>query len=272
MAGETRDAMAMSDRSAGRTTRGRSAGAVRSLAARDAQKIATRIHRRLRDDIISLRLAPGTVVSEKELAEAYRTGRTPIREALLRLSDEGLVEIVPKSGTRVTRIPAARLPEAIIVRKALEDITTRAAANRASTSDLMGLRAVLQRQHEAAEAADESAFHAADEAFHAEIAMVAGYPGIWSLVQQVKTQVDRYRLLTLPQEGRMARVGRDHAAILEGLEARDPDAAAAAMAGHLDQLRLDIDVIRESYPDYFADEGEDGFDDDRLQPAGAAAR
>lgn len=223
-------------------------------AAASAQKLATRIHARLRDDIVALRLAPGAVVSEKELSAAYGTGRTPIREALLRLADEGLVEIVPKSGTRVTRIPASRLPEAIIVRKALEEITTRAAAEHATTSDLMGLRVILQRQAEAAEAGDEAAFHAADEMFHAELAMVAGYPGIWALVQQVKTQVDRYRLLTLPQEGRMTRVQRDHAAVLDALEARDADGAARAMAAHIEQLRLDIDVIRDRYPDYFADE------------------
>ncbi|MGE0503120.1 MAG: GntR family transcriptional regulator [Rhizobiaceae bacterium] len=237
-----------------REIRKRTAGPARH----DAQKIATKVHRRLRDDILALRLAPGAGVSENELALAYGTGRTPIREALLRLADEGLVEIVPKSGTRVTRIPVARLPEAIIVRKALEEVTTRAAAQRASTSDLMGLRVLLQRQTEAADAGDEAAFHAADEAFHAEIAAAAGYPGIWTLVQQVKMHVDRYRLLTLPQEGRMARVQRDHAAIVAGLEARDADAAAAAMATHIDQLRLDIAVIRNSYPDYFADEEDDG--------------
>ncbi|PRD45962.1 GntR family transcriptional regulator [Phyllobacterium phragmitis] len=218
--------------------------------------MATAVHKRLRDDILALTLKPGTVVSEKELSVAYGIGRTPVREALLRLSDEGLVEIVPKSGTRVTRIPAHRLPEAILVRKSLEDITTRSAAERASVSDLMSLRMLIQRQTEAAERADEEAFHAADEAFHAEIARAAGYPGIWSLVQQVKTQLDRYRRLTLPQEGRMTRVQDDHAAILAGLEARDADAAAAAMAAHIDQLRLDIAAIRDSYPDYFADEGD----------------
>lgn len=235
---------------------GGSAGAGRPgvLLSGSAQKIATTVHRRLRDDILSLSLKPGTVVSEKELATVYGIGRTPVREALLRLSDEGLVEIVPKSGTRVTRIPASRLPEAILVRKALEDITTRTAAERASVSDLMSLRMLIQRQQEAAERSDEAAFHAADEAFHAEIARAAGYPGIWALVQQVKTHVDRYRRLTLPQQGRMARVQEDHAAILAGLEARDVMAATAAMAAHIDQLRLDIGSIRDSYPDYFADD------------------
>jgi DNA-binding GntR family transcriptional regulator len=211
------------------------------------------VHQRLRDDILSLALKPGTTVSENELALTYGVGRTPVRESLLRLEAEGLVEIVPKSGTQVTLIPTAQLPQAIVIRKALEEVAVRAAASRASVSDLMGLRVLLQRQSEAASAGDEAAFHAADEDFHAAIAEMAGYPDIWTLVQQVKVQVDRFRRLTLPQRGRMVRVQGDHAAIAAALEARDPEAAARAMAAHLDGLQLSIDEIRRTYPDFFAD-------------------
>lgn len=220
---------------------------------RNNQKIATLVHQRLREDILSLALKPGSTVSEKELSLAYGVGRTPVREALLRLADEGLVEVVPKSGTVVTRIPMAKLPQAIVIRKALEDVAVRAAATRASKSDLLGLRMLLARQSEAAAVGDEAAFHAADEGFHAAIAEAAGYPEIWSLVKQVKVEVDRYRRLTLPQTGRMVRVQRDHAAVADALEARNAEAASRAMAAHLDTLRLSLEEIRRIYPDYFAD-------------------
>jgi DNA-binding GntR family transcriptional regulator len=226
-------------------------GAVRSTA---GQKIATSVYQRVREDILSLALKPGAAISEKELALAYGVSRTPVREALLRLADEGLVEIVPKSGTVVTRIPAHRLPETIVVRTALEQVTVRNAARRASLSDFMGLRTLLQRQLEAAEAGDEEAFHAADEAFHAAIAEAAGFPGIWTLVQQVKIQVDRFRRLTLPQAGRMARVQRDHSEIVAALEARDGERAAVAMAAHLDRLQASLAGIIRAYPDYFEEE------------------
>lgn len=224
-----------------------------ALPTRNNAKIATLVHERLRDDILSLALKPGTAVSEKELSLSYGVGRTPVREALLRLADEGLVEVVPKSGTVVTRIPTAKLPQAIVIRKALEDVAVRAAAIRASVSDLMGIRMLLQRQTEAAAAGDEAAFHAADEDFHAAIAEAAGYPDIWTLVKQVKVEIDRYRRLTLPQAGRMVLVQGDHAAVADALEARDPEAASLAMAAHLDTLQLSIDEIRRIYPDYFAD-------------------
>jgi len=215
------------------------------------------VHRHLREQILSLALKPGTAISENDLAVAYGVSRTPVREALLRLSDEGLVDIVPKAGTIVSRIPLDALPEAIVIRRALEDVAVRTAAGRASGSQLLGLRAILKRQQEAAEAGDAGAFHAADEAFHAGIAEAAGYPGIWTLVQQVKVQVDRYRRLTLPQEGRMLRVLKEHAAVVSALEKRDPEAAARAMRHHLDGLEQSLPDIRKLNPEYFTGEIEE---------------
>jgi DNA-binding GntR family transcriptional regulator len=212
------------------------------------------VHRRVREEILSLALKPGTAISENELALVYGVSRTPVREALLRLADEGLVEIVLKAGSIVSRIPLSALTEAIVIRRALEDVAVRSAATRASGSQLLGIRAILKRQEEAAEASDADAFHAADEAFHASIAEAAGYPGIWTLVQQVKVQIDRYRRLTLPQTGRMKRVLQEHAAVATALAGRDAERAARAMGHHLDGLQSSLPDIRKINPDFFAGE------------------
>jgi len=209
------------------------------------------VYRILREQIVWLRRKPGEPIAEKDIAQAQGISRTPVREALLRLTAEGLVDTMPKSGTFVARIPLAALPEAIVVRKALEQVTARAAAMQARRSDVAGLRAILERQREADGAGDRIAFHQADEAFHAAIAAAGGYPGIWSLIQSVKTQIDRYRLLTLPQPGRMARVVKEHAAVVTAIERHDPERAAAAMAGHLDGLRISMEDIRRMNPDFF---------------------
>jgi DNA-binding GntR family transcriptional regulator len=87
--------------------------------------------------------------------------------------------------------------------------------------------------------------------FHATIAEVAGYPGIWTLIQQVKVHVDRYRLLTLPQEGRIARTIAEHEAILAGIEAHDPRAARTAMEFHLERLLADISATQSINPEFF---------------------
>ena len=83
------------------------------------------------------------------------------------------------------------------------------------------------------------------------MAELAGYPGIWALVQQVKVQVDRYRRLTLPQEGRMQRIIEEHQAILDAVAAREPDRAAALMNAHLGALITSLEDIRHVNPDYF---------------------
>jgi DNA-binding GntR family transcriptional regulator len=137
------------------------------------------------------------------------------------------------------------------VRKALEQVTAGAAATRARRSDVTHLRAILERQREADAAGDRAAFHHADEAFHAAIAELAGYPGIWSLIQSVKTQVDRYRLLTLPQPGRIARVIEEHAAVVTAIAQHDSPRAATAMGHHLDGLRISMGDIRRMNPDFF---------------------
>ena len=175
-----------------------------------AATAASRIYSDLRAELVSLRRLPGEAVSEAEIALSYGVSRTPVREAILKLSDEGLLEIFPQSGIIVSRIPVAALPEAIIIRKALEETTARLAAERATSSQILALHSILERQREANAANDGDAFHQADEMFHAAIADVAGYPGIWKLILQVKVNVDRYRRLTLPQSGRITQVIAEH--------------------------------------------------------------
>ena len=147
------------------------------------------------------------------MARSYGFSRTPAREAVRKLADEGLIEVFPQSGTFAARIPLGALPETIVIRKALEETSARLAAERSSRSQIIALLAQLERQREASRAGDRDAFHRADEAFHCAVSEAAGYRGIWTLVEQIKVHVDRYRHLTLPQEGRMARAIREHAAI-----------------------------------------------------------
>lgn len=226
-------------------TRGRRSGMPRRATA------ASRIYSELRMELVSMQRRPGEAISEAEIALSYGVSRTPVREAILKLSDEGLLEIYPQSGIFVSRIPIAALPEAIIIRKALEETTARLAAEHATTSQILSLRSVLERQREANAARDSDAFHQADELFHATIASVAGHPGIWKFIQQVKVHVDRYRLLTLPQLGRMAKVIGEHEAVVTAIEAHDPERARQAMENHLESLLENISATQHINPGYF---------------------
>src|SRR5438105_10403481 len=216
-----------------------------------AATAASRIYSDLRVELVSLQRRPGEAISEAQIALFYGVSRTPVREAILKLSDEGLLEIYPQSGIFVSRIPIAALPEAIIIRKALEETTARLAAERATSSQILTLHSILERQREADAAGDRDGFHQADETFHSTIAEVARYPGIWTLIQQVKVHVDRYRRLTLPQRGRMAQVIAQHEVILAAIERHDPAGAGAAMAAHLEKLLGDISATQPTNPEFF---------------------
>lgn len=216
------------------------------------------IYNEVKREIVSLLITPGTPISEKDIAVRYKVSRTPAREAVLRLVDDRLVDVVPKSGTFVSRIPLSAVREAIVARKALEGVTVRAATARASVSDIMELRAIIQRQKECADAGKEEAFHRADEDFHAAIARIGGYPGIWDMILQFKLHVDRYRRVTLAQPGRMHIAVNEHATIVDCLERRDPAGTTERMDFHLSRLRLDITVFRDLCPDYFIFDTEAG--------------
>src|SRR5947209_4557174 len=88
-----------------------------------AETAAKALYRELKADIVSMRRQPGDPIVEREIAASYGVSRTPVREAVLRLADEALVDIFPQSGTFVAKIPLAALPEAILVRKVLEQLT-----------------------------------------------------------------------------------------------------------------------------------------------------
>lgn len=232
-------------------TLARSAASPRRGGRPRAATAAARIYSDLRAELVSLQRHPGEAVSEAEIALSYGVSRTPVREAILKLSDEGLLEIFPQSGIFVSRIPLAALPEAIVIRKALEATTAQMAAQRATASQILNLHSILERQREADAAGDNDTFHQADEAFHATIAEVAGYPGIWTLIQQVKVHVDRYRRLTLPQAGRIGRAIGEHETILVAIEAHNPDAARGAMELHLERLLADISTTQSINPEFF---------------------
>lgn len=209
------------------------------------------VENELRQTIISMRLKPGVALNEKELASHFGISRTPVREAMLRLKEDGLVEVFPQSGTFVARIPLKSIPEAVVIRQALESMAVEHAARRHDAATIAELRACVEIQQSAASADDQHAFHEGDEAFHAMISQAAGFPGIWSLAQTVKTQIDRCRRLTLPVPGRMARVIGEHRRIIEAVASGDVATARQAISAHIEAVLPDLSELQRENPDYF---------------------
>jgi len=212
---------------------------------------ASMVQDELRRAILAMEIVPGAALIEKELTGRFGISRTPVREALIRLKEEGLVEIFPQAGTFVARIPAEAIPEAVFIRQALECATVELVARTGTDSSVARLDATITRQREAFERGDQEGFHLADEAFHETLADIAGYPGIWKIAQAAKSQIDRCRRMTLPVPGRMAMVIREHSSIVDAIRRHDGPAAEVAMRQHLGTLLPDLVVLQGLYPDYF---------------------
>lgn len=212
---------------------------------------ARRVYQWLRQRIVEMQMLPGERVVERDIAEEFGTSRTPVHEAVLRLADEGLLEVVPRSGTFVARIPLDELEQAMLVRDALETAIIEKATARATPACVDRLRAILTQQEAAIAAGDLRAFHCSDELFHATLAELSGYPGVWPIIAQAKIQVDRYRQLTLPLAGRMDEVLGQHRDVVAAVASGDPARAASAMREHLGRVLPVLEITRKLRPEFF---------------------
>ena len=212
---------------------------------------SARIHAALREQIIAMDIAPGLALQEKQIALACGVSRTPVREALLKLADERLVDIFPQYGTFVSRISLPAVRDAMVIRQALERTAVREAAARATPMSLAILRATLTDMQAAHAAERLGDFHAADEAFHQSVAEIAGHPNLWRVVRHEKAQVDRCRMLTLPAQDRRVSVMAEHSAIIDAIAQGDVAGAEAAMQAHLGRVVPSVDELAAAHPDFF---------------------
>jgi DNA-binding GntR family transcriptional regulator len=218
-----------------------------------SRQAAPQILEALRERILALELPPGTVLPRAELAERFGVSQTPVRDALIKLGEEGLVDIYPQHATFVSRIDIPAALNAHFLRRALELEIVGELASR-SESELARLLPLLQeplgRQKRAQQAHDDDAFLVADRDFHRQMAEAAGVGALWPLVRRLGVHHDRLRRLHLPAQGKAQAILRDHQAILDAIAARDPAAAQAALRAHLAGTLTYVDEVRAKHPDW----------------------
>lgn len=204
----------------------------------------------LRAAIISLELAPGIALDRGDLAQRFGVSQTPVRDALIRLSEEGLVVIRAQYTTQVSRIdvPAAR--EAHFLRRSIEIEIARQLAASHDDAVIVDLRMQLSRQADLAEKKDFPGFIAADKEFHRLMYIAAGLPRLWAVVVRMSGHVDRLRLLHSPFAGKTESIMGGHEAILNAIAAGDADAATLAVREHLSGTLASVDEIQQRYPEY----------------------
>lgn len=206
---------------------------------------------RLREAIISLALPPGTILSRAALAARLAVSQTPVREALVRLQEEGLVEVVPSSSTRVARINLDSARQAHFLRLSVELEMIRRLALAPDPALIARLHAQLAAQREMLEHGDHAAFAAADEAFHGEFYEAARLPALRQLIRSRSGHLDRLRRLHLPSPGKAEAILEEHSQIIRMLEAGDAEGAEAALRQHFSGTFAQIEAIRAEHPDFF---------------------
>lgn len=210
------------------------------------------IYADLRHLIIDLSVKPGAVINKREIAERFSVSQTPVREALIRLEEEGLVDIFPQSRTEVSLIDIQHAREAHFLRLSVEIEVSRVLSQSIDDDGLDALNAWIERQETELNVGNQTAFKLADDSFHDQMFKLAGVGGLTQIIDRRRGHYDRIRGLYLMQEERRQIVIREHRAIHAALKGGDPVVAEGAIRAHLGKSLANIGQIQEKYPDYFA--------------------
>ncbi len=211
-----------------------------------------RVHAALREAIAQLDLKPGELLDKQAIATRMGVSRFPVGEAMNRLAAEGLVDIIPQSGSRVALIKISDARENMFVRRALEAETVRTIASTASAALIEQLTSNLRYQEAAITTADLNGFHGFDLAFHALLQDQLGFERVRLATETARLGLDRVRRL-LNTRRRLELTLAEHRAILAAIEARDGDGAARAMQDHLEAVLAELEAFAQERPELFAD-------------------
>lgn len=196
----------------------------------------------LRDEILDLKLAPGSAVDEVQLAERFGMSRTPIREALVRLSGEGLIETLPNRSTMVSSIDFLNLNPFFDAMVLMYRVTTRLAAQHHRADDLPGIRALHEAYAEAVSRRDPLAMIQTNAAFHAAIAEAgrnAYFTGLFNRLLDEGRRILRLYYKSY-EEQFPQRFVEEHARLIALIEARDAEGADRAAREHAEQIVLQV--------------------------------
>jgi DNA-binding GntR family transcriptional regulator len=193
-----------------------------------AETLTDKAYRALEEEIVTLRIPPGTVVSEAILSRRLGVGRTPVREALQRLAREWLVVILPRRGVVVSAIDPVRQLRLLEVRLEIERLLARSAARRAVAAQRVQFRAIADGMDAAAEEEDDIAFMRLDREFNLLVLEAAGNEFAASAMSLMNGLSRRFWYMHYKQEADLKLAARLHAAIARGIADGDQEAAGQA--------------------------------------------
>lgn len=211
------------------------------------------VFERLRSDIVSLNLVPGTKLSEVEVAKQMDVSRQPVREAFIRLSNMKLLKIRPQKATVVRKISEREILNSRFIRTAVELEVVRKACKITDQSYETEFAQNLARQLDAVNNMDADRFHNLDYEFHGLICAVANCDFAYATIAESKAHVDRLCILSLSTKEGLQEIYDDHVKIYDRLKNKDEDGLIALTRLHLTRLDKTLATVRLAHEDYFED-------------------
>ncbi len=193
-------------------------------------------YRRLEEAIVTLSLRPGASLTEAQLIDMVGVGRTPVREALIRLAQQGLVEVLPRKGVLVAGINAIDIMAALDAREVLERLIAAEASRRASPRERIAIVETARAMRAAAEDGDANAYMRLDKEFDAAVATAARSPYATRAAEPLQALIRR-AWYHFERQDDLVPAAQHHVAFAQALATADPGAAMAASDRLMAHLR-----------------------------------
>lgn len=218
------------------------------------QPVNQQIYRILRRDIVHCLIPPGTPLSEKEVSVRFDVSRQPVREAFIKLAENGLIQIRPQRGSYVNKISMTQVRNGCFVRQAIECAVVRRAGTMINDEQLYQLEQNLNQQRVAVERQQLNDFFQLDDEFHQKLSLIADCQLAWDTIENIKATIDRVRYMSLDHVTPPDMLLRQHLDIFQALEKRDLDAVEKAMNIHLHEISESGLLIRQENSEWFSEE------------------
>ncbi len=221
----------------------------------DRQPLANQVFEQLYQDIVSLKLLPGTKLSEAEVARKFGVSPQPVRDAFHRLSSIDLLYVRPQRATKVRGFSLSRIEKARFIRLAVELEVSRRACEIWDKPRAVTLQRNLEEQKRCVETVNPEGMQSLDYEFHRLICELGGCPGAYEAIRQQKQKMER--LCALEYDRRVKELGSildDHRSIAEALKTKSVERVLTVARRHLDGLDETIKYIHNTHIEFFEDE------------------
>lgn len=213
--------------------------------------IRSTVYHVIRNNIMTFQLKPGTTISTQEIAKKLSVSRTPVREAFIRLQQDGLVDIFPQRETVVSKINLERLHQEFFLRQSLECAAMDHAMRNVSQKNISQLKENINKQTVSVKKKEFDIFMKLDNEFHKLIFELAEMPLVWDAIQTMNSHYDRVRIISLWNNEIFENLLMEHQLILTAIEEKSTSLAKKYIKQHISQLNKQLNTFIKLYPEYF---------------------